>query len=215
MVSSCILGCSEGATGPSTSSVIMPLAVGNEWIYKTTSYHYNPTRIDTYFDTVKIVRSYVAKGDTVFEFSGTNQYSLYAYQAGTNRNDGYYTEASKGMKIFVKYPVLEGDVFRRDTSYSIPTGGTINTKEYTYTKYMCKQASTFATVPAGIFLCNIYQYYTSGTYRWNIGDPSTYVKDMTESWYSPGLGEVMNLRYWGSDSLVLYLKRELISYHLN
>jgi hypothetical protein len=199
-------GCSEDSTGPSSNGVIMPLAVGNEWVYKVTQYGGNSSIDTTYFDTLRIRQSAFYNGDSVYSFNSS--------AAGTNRPDGYYKTFGSTFKILAKYPSFSGEVYLIDTLLGVMWDTTDELDTFFIT-YSCELTNTYTTVPAGSFLSNKYLSHTTGTYRESPGEPRVKFENLIESWYAPNIGEIKTMDYVWSDSLVLSTKRELVSYHLN
>lgn len=199
-------GCSDDPSSPSTASVIMPLAVGNQWIERVTIYN-GGNSVDTiYYDTLLIRDVSFYQGDSVYHFDGP--------LAGANRADGYYISLGNMLQILAKYPAFSGEVFRIDTSISISCD-TSAVPDTTISKFMCEQVNTVVNVSAGSFTCNKYNVRSTGTYQTGPTEPREKFEDLIEYWYAPGIGQVKSINYVWSGSLVLFAKRELVSYHLN
>lgn len=201
------VGCSEDSTGPSSNVVIMPLAVGNEWVQRVTMYYLDGSIDTTYLDTIRIRDKVFDGSDTIYLFNSN--------LAGANRKNGYYIALSDSLQIIAKYPVFAGEVFRRDTSIDVPVWDTTSIRDTIISKFLCKETNTFVNVAAGSFYCYKYQIHTSGTFRADAGASPEYIENLIEYYYAPGIGEVKSYSYGWKDSLVLMNKRELVSYHLN
>lgn len=196
-----IVGCSETPSGPSTSSVIMPLAVGNEWVHTIT--YYNPDgSIDRYIDDKLVVLGShfdTVLGDTVFSFNHDIE--------ACNRKDGYWQSFSltTPIRLFAKYPASKDEIFRIDTvMQNVGTTDSVQTWIYTYSY---KGESVSIEVPAGNFNCIWYQIKTVA--------PGTLVELREDYYFEPNIGLVLNVRYVRQGYNAIYAKRQLISYQLN
>ena len=200
-------GCSEDSTGPSSNGVIMPLAVGNEWVYKVSFYNSDGTVNNTFFDTLRIYDKLYDGQDTIYAFTNNDRYN--SNDVGANRADGYYTLSPGPLKIQAKYPTYSGEVFRIDTL----RGSTLDPGTIVMT-YSCELTNTTIGIPAGSYMCTKYRIHSVGTYQEDSTKPIENFENLSECWYAPGIGEVKNLFYSWDDSLLLAYKRELVSYHL-
>lgn len=115
---------------------IMPLKVGNEWVYKVTDYEVSGQIEDQKEEIWTVVKDTVISNEKVFY---TNEGFSYL-----NRNDGLYTYDSTDSTYtkFVKYPGIVGESF---TTFSGERSTIISTNK-------------MVTGPAGTFNC--YQYST-------------------------------------------------------
>lgn len=147
---SCLLGvlsCRSSTDSNATQDVIMPLAIGNTWIYHTgrgTDIIKIPTD-----DTIRLVSKFSYAGNTTF----VNQYGAYY----TNRSDGLWiTYPAFSYEILsANYPANQGNIFRRDTliltdeSSPDPIGIAIS-------NVFVDSIGEIVTVPAGTYPC--YKY---------------------------------------------------------
>lgn len=198
----CILGCSEDTNGPSSNGVIMPLAVGNEWVYKVTRYNIGGMVDTVYIDTLSIIGTKLHNGRTVYVFNTD--------VLGENRDNGYWNGLPffDTLSLLAKYPCTIGETFRRDTLYTVDYDS-IGHKSYDTTTidFSCKETSLPVSVSAGSFISYFYQISTN-----SLVHP---YKNRIDLLYSPNIGEVLSYNYAWNDTLYLYYKRELMSYHLN
>lgn len=132
-----VYGCSS-TTGPADpAGVILPLKVGNMWIFNATEYAADTVRRKL-IDTLDVRSDTVIGGETRYLFNSQNGY--------LNRSDGAYAWGlSQGGEPILqfKYPTRAGDsVYYGDATYSI----------------MIRVVSTseLVTVPAGHFVCHHY-----------------------------------------------------------
>lgn len=198
-----IVGCSETPSGPSTSSVIMPLAVGNEWVSESTRYDNNGNPIVS-IDTFKIVSKVLENGKEVF-------YS--------NRNDPYYfvnqtlyTTIDSLPWFIVQPPKHVNEVVRNDTFVIAEKDAYGDSTGQYYTIYIREWVSTLdttITVKAGTFPCF---GYTMLSYTPKFG-----FKSSGKSFYSRGIGYIKSESY--QDTIPsrdnLDGTDQLVSYHLN
>ncbi|HEY6171646.1 MAG TPA: hypothetical protein VIX80_05245 [Candidatus Kapabacteria bacterium] len=194
-------GCSEDTT--LTTNIVVPLAIGNEWVYKTIDYHSMHRESDTlYFDTVKIVRSAFIHGDTIYY---TRRNVGFA-----NRADGYWgTRVNRDLlQIVFKHPCIKGEIFRVDT-FPIIHFDSLG-KEITFNvliKSSCDSTFVPITVPAGSFRTIKYEV--------NFESPVMVFSQKSIYYVCPGVGIVLSYFYMWDKSFYLARKEELASYHFN
>lgn len=198
-----IVGCSETPSGPSTSSVIMPLAVGNQWVSELTSFDNNGNPIIS-LDTFKIESKVFENGKEVF-YSSRNDPYYYL-------NNTLYTMVDSLPWFIVQPPKYVSEVVRNDTfviaetdSYGDPTGET-----YTlFLRQWVKAMDTMITVKAGTFKCFAYNS--------TLITPKFGFYQSERSFFSEGVGSIKSESY--SDTLGLLenltYSWQLVSYHLN
>lgn len=145
-----VISCKSSTEPTSTSTdVIMPLAVGNEWDYAGLGG--TPTSIQ-YTDTVIITAKIFSAMDTNF----STNIGLVAYK---NLNDGlWYQKYFLGYhQIFLaKYPAKPGDIFTHDTSISYNTYPSLN--DTATADAIVDSINAIVAVPAGTFTCYKYRH---------------------------------------------------------
>src|SRR5450759_4218995 len=117
-------GCKENATSPETNVTqnILPLAIGNVWIYQVDIYVDSTGNVDdhpvsTQFDTMQVVRDSVIGNERWFAISYSTQGKTYftGQNFYTNRVDGIYVlrlQQQVGsyhnpyIELYLKYPVM-------------------------------------------------------------------------------------------------------------
>lgn len=158
-------GCSDAPSGPSAAGQIIPLEVGNYWIYSYRkfdsaggiSYSMEWTEaVDS--DTVIDGERLYSIRDIVSMFIGFKQYYV-------NRSDGVYcySPGSEPLSLYIKYPVQQNELIVR----RYDTLRVINAMQKTET-------------PAGWFYCVVYQ----SVHTLSTGP----VYETT--YYCPGIGKV-------------------------
>ncbi len=152
------------ANGPIPSEpVIMPLAVGNEWIGRINRYDSHAKLDSTWLDTLRVLRSEVADGETWYYANTPVIYgpdTLYAWF--TNRPDGLYTRDIEDYpedhgKVYrcAKYPARPGDICATFDSTFDTLGNGL------YDGVSVDTTNLRFNAPAGIFNCDVYRgfYY--------------------------------------------------------
>ncbi|MFI5201636.1 MAG: hypothetical protein ACHQNE_04570 [Candidatus Kapaibacterium sp.] len=185
------------ANGPlPTQSVIMPLAVGNEWIGKVIQYDVHGNPDSTWLDTLRVLNSQVVNGETWYYLNGYPPYIQWSrtpnspYEKDTSgcvfvmRPDGIYRIQDwnfDSSQRFLSYPVRAHDyVYRVGTGRPDSTGH--------YLSYSYKGVDTIGLtvhVPAGSFSTIVY----------SIGSYSQSSDVISEGigpgeYYAPGIGLV-------------------------
>ena len=195
LVTSWILGCSETSSGPSTSSVIMPLAVGKEWVTKTTYYDSTGKSFDSRIDTLTMVSTKIIDSTTYY----LNQFG----QGYTNKSDGLWLAYWVSDRFpFVPYPVSIGLPMVRDT---ISLQGP-NISDFIYAILTVESTNSPVTVAAGKFSCykNHFRYYL-------LSDNSLYFEEF--HYYSPNVGMIKKEQYVMDGTLAFFriMSEELTS----
>jgi hypothetical protein len=162
------------ANGPlPTQQVIMPLAVGNEWIGRVNRYDSHEKFDSTWLDTLRVLRSEDTGGETWYYANTPVIYgpdTLYAWF--TNRPDGLYTRDMEDHgKTYraAKYPARPGDICATfDSTFDTLGNGLYDGVSVDTTNWLFN-------APAGIFNCSVYRgFYYSRNY------------DEIQSAYEPG-----------------------------
>jgi hypothetical protein len=118
-------GCSDSnnplITGSSEPSVIMPLRIGNRWLYQARVFDSTVTLINTFYYTTSITRDTTIQGETWFFYDGDSSWL-------TNRATGLYYLKSDHQGLRFPYPAPQGFFFEdsgkvfvvNDTTVQIP-----------------------------------------------------------------------------------------------
>ena len=184
-----VASCGDKSTNPKPTSVLMPLAIGNQWEYAITDYDTNSVVISVDTVLMEIVK------DTVIQ-----NMTFYILTADGVRNPELFwpSNQSEGIWLFIpfdstlslgfKYPASVGDraIFGQDSM-------------------VVASANASVTVPAGTFQCYQYNTYSSGT-------------GLEQIWYfSPNRGLVKTEDYAKTPGGTLYVDEqlELISFNLH
>ncbi len=181
------------ANGPiPDQQVIMPLALGNEWIGQINQYDSKGNLDSSWFDTLSVLRSKEAGGETwyyVHVYWGYGRDTNHLWF--TNRSDGLYTCDSEHFTTayrLAKYPARPHDVCVVFENTSDSTG--------LYSEYRGIGVDTTnipVSTPAGQFQCYSYSgfdFSQAGDVGSSIWEPS--------SFYSPGVG-LIQWGYFGLD----------------
>jgi hypothetical protein len=101
-------GCSKKPTNPKVQDTIVPLAVGNLWVYRVTAAAVTS-------DTQEVVRDTVVNGETWYVMGGTGYDSAHP-ACWTNRDNGlwvwygFYADSSSRW-LLAKYPSKQGETY--------------------------------------------------------------------------------------------------------
>jgi hypothetical protein len=191
-------GCGRRPPSP-PSPILIPLAVGNRWIWKTT------TPIAEIFDTLAIV------GDTVVEsghwFRTQHGEWMANFPDGLHMGDLFGAGFSTA-RLRVRYPVKVGDtmdvgVVRRVFS---PTEYTTYAGIYTVVAELDEPVE----VPAGEFSC-IKTLYNPGAAA-RFGTFSSPISEGDCIYYAPGVGRVREVHYNANPSGRRTLEAETVLY---
>ncbi|MDP2884828.1 MAG: carboxypeptidase-like regulatory domain-containing protein [Ignavibacteria bacterium] len=176
------------ATPPTTSTHIIPLAIGNQWTMHISQWDTQDNLTTFKNEILEILRDTTVAGERWFimrSFGGR-------FVLCMNKPDGFYELKSGKSTLRLKYPARVNDSYQRPDAY-------------TNTKVVSVNASI--SVPKGTFAC--YQYEDSfiplGGFR-------------TNEYYSPGVGLVAGELARGirnSTSGIITGKVELVDYILH
>ncbi|MGA2296122.1 MAG: hypothetical protein ABSG15_01060 [FCB group bacterium] len=193
-----ILGCksctkSDSPVSPTISGVLIPLKIGNKWIYQDKQFD-NPINPKIGKDTLYIIKDTIINGETWYIPYGEINIPC------INRSDGFYSMLPDSLQNFnitllFKYPANIGDMWNTGDS----------NREGNYT--LLSKNDT-VTVTAGTFIC--YKYQSESQFS----DILLYQKSLF--WICPGIGEI-KIEDWESfdtNKLSLYHSSELLSYEL-
>lgn len=148
------------ATPPTTSTQIIPLAVGNQWTMRITDWGTDGNATTVKNEILEILRDSIVAGERWFVMRSYGGRLILCM----NKPDGFYQLRSGKSTLWLKYPASVND------SYQSPDANT-NTR--------IVSVNLNVSVPKGTFVC--YQYESSfiplGGFR-------------TNHYYSPGVGYV-------------------------
>jgi hypothetical protein len=113
---------------------IVPLAVGNTWIYQIINYDTLGNETARFNDTTSIVTDTVIDGETWYTYEQSSEWY-------TNKIDGFYLFINNKKVMIYKYPVKKGDAF------SMREGSNI----------LIESNDTLITTAAGTFSCVTYK----------------------------------------------------------
>jgi hypothetical protein len=169
-----VCGCSrEPITGPDKQSVILPLAIGNQWISRVSNFSSTAIGVvtSTWMDTVTVTGEETIDNERWFIID--------SMVSRTNRSDGMWVKL-RGFDswLVAKYPAAVGDTF----STRVTPDPFANDTTIIYLSVV--STSTSVTVPAGTFQCM--------EYKTNIAVRGSVLLEAQEDHYyfAPGIGMV-------------------------
>ncbi|TAL70857.1 MAG: hypothetical protein EPN82_00715 [Bacteroidetes bacterium] len=186
------IGCQDNSTNTNNSNYIIPLALGNYWVYRNDGYDTLGQYHGSYNDTLKIVSEDNIKIGKIYGFINGDLIT-----ECMNKSDGFYfiydysPQPIESTMVF-KYPGFAGEIF--NSNFGIAN---------------IESTDTLVEVPAGKFHCYKYKINRSFSDR------------MTQEIYyiSPGIGEIYieTLLTYSDNKLDLDLvsKKFLVEYKTN
>ena len=185
-----MLGCRKEYHLPSaappqnTPSALMPLNIGNSWVYRNTETDEMDSVFADYATSIDIKYDTLIKGEKWYDIEGQVWFS--------NRSDGLWQRTGNSEVLAYKYPAKKGDTFSVKFSASVPLE-----------KATVMNVDTVITTKAGSFhsLCYKYEEPGQAVYFW-IAPKAGLV--LEESYVSKSSGTGMYLS----------VKQELVSYVL-
>jgi hypothetical protein len=195
-----VAGC-DSSSGPSTISVLVPLAIGNTWVYVETDFDSTGALVKTSEYIREITDTTIIEGELYYRFNT----SAFA----TNRHDGYWvTSGFSPAWRYVKYPALVGEITDRDTLRTAIIGPDPN--ERVFSETILISTVTSVSVPAGTFIA--YQYESIYVLESN---DKPIIKDVL--YMTPGVGEIKSEHYNYLEDGTAWLtdRSELKSYTLH
>ena len=182
-----ILSCSKDPASPfASNSIIMPLAIGNQWVYHVTQYqHYTKTQIDR-IDTSVVYRSTLEGTDSTYWISNL-ELAIWWSPSFLNRADGLYIIDHSGPKTvggsgpplvehFVKYPTFPGDSIR-----------------FRYMTIRTSSVGAKVASDAGEYACVGYDAWQNDTVH------------LGTFWVAPNIGIVRSWQLMGADTMYVNL----------
>ena len=199
--------CKSNPTAPihdyvkqNSDSVIMPLAIGNIWVYNNTEFDSLGNILIQDFDTTLITYADTWDGDTIYKVLIRNKPGMAGQLAFHNRSNGLWM-GSAGEATTFSYFLL------------IPYPTTLNTHDLLYTNSLVND-DTLITTPAGTF--------HSLKYEALVGPQGSYGSGHDISFYSVGKGLIYSEEYrkyypaYSNDTSEFLTKKEILqSYKLN
>ncbi len=189
-------GCSKNPVSSGAGQVILPLAVGNQWVYHVRQFqHYGNTQIDR-LDTTLVWRSTKEGVDSTYWIRNL-EITLFWSPSFLNKSDGLYIIDHSGPVIapvggggnstpveeqFVQFPTVPGDSIR-----------------FRYLTLRTLSVGSSTSAEGGIFDCVVYDAWSYDTTH-----AGTF-------WVAPGIGIVKSWQLVGADTLYT----SLLSYRLN
>ena len=177
-------GCTSSNQPSSTALSLMPLAVGNQWVYRVTSLDTNGVVTGVENDTIRVLKDTTFGGQTCYVLSSLN----------TDRSPGYFQSRSDGIWA----PSGNSYAMQKWFSYPAKVGDT--TMIYSHDPVVVRNVDTLVAGPGGAWRCCVYnldnvfiEYYAPGVGLCR-----------EEFWYE-SLPSIRNYNYE---------RRELLSYSL-
>ena len=167
----------KSTTEPTTTSIIMPLAVGNEWDYA--EYGGIPHRLQ-FYDTIKIVST---KDDTTY----VDQSHLY-YQLRSNglwMINNFYGRDIPKQTLLAKYPAQPGEVFGKDSQVHYISYPTVF--DTIIADVVVDSINAVVVLPIGSFTC--YKY------RSDYYDPKHVLRRRINDYYALNIGKIKSDDY--------------------
>ncbi|MBC8044727.1 MAG: hypothetical protein IAF08_14920 [Rhizobacter sp.] len=188
-LSALVSSCKEN-TGTSvdtaSSSQIIPLEIGNQWIYKNVYYDSLGAITFDALDTVTIIKDTTISGEKWFRLQGSVGYSFDVI----HRADGYYYYGDGGAILQYKYPANLNE--RYQTYVATPTDTMV-----------VASFNSVTTVQAGTYTC----------YQYNRFVPSRPTVRQT-TWIEAGKGIIKEEAYGGTTTVFLSSRAELVGRNL-
>ncbi|MBM2816357.1 MAG: hypothetical protein HW421_3119 [Ignavibacteria bacterium] len=186
---------------PLTGSVIMPLNIGNTWIYKVTEMDTVSGQTTNYFDTITITEVYTFSNEKWF---GTNKNLLFANKpAGMMQREGKHFSYADSSFLYYKYPSKTGELY--------PLPSFIENGDSFAISREVSSNNEIINTPAGSYDC--YKFTdnlldTKNLFRY---------KPWRVLFLAPNIGLISTLNYKiGKFGLLEYYKKtELVSYRFN
>lgn len=177
-----LIGCTdELPTVDGRDGIIMPLAVGNQWVGKLTTYNTTGDPVALRLDTIQIVSFDVAGNPTpdgTKLFTDQDGYQFWYTGEGLWANN----TTCFGMGLSAKYPALAPDTFATVRTQALLGTGTAPTD--VTSAWQVVSIDTAVTVPAGTFHC---YYYRRVAFEPQGGRLQT----VASAFYAPQIGPVL------------------------
>lgn len=208
---SCLLtaGCSEpNPVQAGDGTCIMPLAIGNTWVGRSTTYDSDGNTIKIVYDTLRIVDKVTVGGE---EWWITDQDIAY-----TNRRDGcWMSVGSPGLNpwLAAKYPAATRDTFNVEVVERVNQYGSLI--DSLVMNSVVSSTSLRCLVPGGDFLCYQYQIALKDQNGLPLSTSEFPNRDDYNG-YAPGIGPVVEEHYTAEQgSTYLWKRWELVSVRLH
>jgi len=165
-------------TAQTSANVIVPLSIGNYWIYEVTLNDTANTVVETRYDTVAVV------SDTM-----VNSVHWFCLNKGTwvrNTVEGYYYKPLPqwSEQLVVPYPAVYADEFNIDTVHI--TRDSLNGEPDTLqVGYRVVSTNATITVPEGTYTCYDYK---PGIWQMSGLEIAASIPDRAQYWFAPQTG---------------------------
>lgn len=204
----CLLSCTDSSTQVLSTNVdLIPLEVGNWWIYRTTISDSNSNTISINYDTMKLEKLEIFENKIYFNISNfplirADKWGYYANYK--------YKRFNQEISYF-KYPANLNDEYFVDTNiiYNVK----LSNFGFALLYYKVTKLDTLILVPNGKFKCIVYEPFAR--YK-NNDDSITDVYSFLQTVYiKPGIG-IVKFTYLNFDTLEKKqtVNKELIDYKL-
>lgn len=196
-----VAGC-DSTSGPSTTDVLVPLAINNTWVYEISDFDSTGTLYQTSEYIRKLTDTITLEGELYYRINNSIGLAI-------NRSDGHWIAiVNPPGRRYAKYPAFVGEITRRDTL----RGSEIDPDPLKITGYSETRLITNVapvTVPAGTFIA--YQYETIHT----MANGKPLIKEAL--YMTPGIGEIKfeNYNYLEDGTPWVTSRSELKSYTLH
>jgi hypothetical protein len=183
-----VSSCSDSGTAVVGNKTveILPLAIGNQWIYSVQPYDVNGSFYSPWEGGRTVLADTMIDGEKWFTWDSTDVRHFWI-----NHSDGFYlypatwsdgSSIKKTKQLYYKYPGTVGD--------APPYLRTKYTDHSSYDTYEIVSTDSLFTTPAGDFHCYVYEFYSYSE------DSATHTKTKEASkykyfyFYAPGVGLV-------------------------
>jgi hypothetical protein len=192
-----LISCDESAVNEppkkSNNNEIVPLSIGNNWVYLNYDYEIKPTPTIVYSDE-KITKDTIINNVKYFvleKLFSPGKSFCYSDSSG-------YFQSSKDYNVKIKYPVQVGEVFYMSPYHDTVKVISVNQK---------------ITVPAGTFECIHYQSFDTIPKREDNGVIREKYLAKVDFYYSVGVGMVLtNYSTSENNRSIVMIKKELMEY---
>lgn len=149
------IGCSRSPTSAVASGDLMPLKVGNMWIYQRVNYSETSAETTTSFDTITIVSSHINGGTTYYV---SNFGAEYYYDSR-----GLWVALFGIPRFIAKYPIGASEVMPTDSFAVVPESSPDPYDLAIGTQKLVGQNQTLRFSNGDVFTCQQFQRDYMGT----------------------------------------------------
>lgn len=187
-----LTGCTE-PTSPETVDVIMPLAIGNEWVGKETTYGPNDSVLDWTYRTIEIVDTLTVNGRLWYQSrikSGASPQIEWYFndEQGLHRSITDINETPSYPSLYLKYPAKVGDKtpIAGVQGFVPDSQGNDSLATEVGTVITLTEADFELIAPIGRMVrCQLYVRHTA---QWS--RPHEYFRNSRWNYYCPNIGPV-------------------------